>query len=58
MLQSGQKSVDKPDLVKSVKKQDLDNPKTIENLAKPDSIRFNTPQSGEKKTCNLLIPKS
>lgn len=54
VLQSGQKSVDKPDLVKSVRKQDLDNPKTIENLAKPDSIRFNTPQSGENKNMQLI----
>lgn len=54
MLQSGQKSVDKPDLVKSVRKQDLDNPKTIENLAKPDSIRVNTPQSVENKNMQLI----
>eukprot|EP00105_Crassostrea_gigas_P029098 XP_011450933.1 PREDICTED: uncharacterized protein LOC105344758 [Crassostrea gigas] len=54
VLQSGQTSVDKPDLVKSVRKQDLDNPKTIENLAKPDSIRVNTPQSVENKNMQLI----
>lgn len=54
VLQSGQKPVDKPDLVMSVRKQDLDNPKTIENLAKPDYIRFNTPEGGENKNMQLI----
>lgn len=47
VLQIHQKSTDKPDLVKSVGKQELLNLEAIENLANPDSIRLNIPEGEE-----------
>lgn len=57
MLQFDKKSIDKPDLVKSVRKQEIGNTETKENLAKPDLIRLNTPEGGENKNMQLLNSK-